>query len=181
MNTHSRKTIPMILDILHNTPTWVYILFAVLVLLGSSRLRSGERDARRLCFMPVVFIVLGLAGFNQRSDSIAISAWLVAAAIGLTLGSLVRPKLQAAAGRFRVTLPGSAWPLLRILAIFCVHYFLAVASVLSFDHRVDFTRMDAGVSGMAAGFFAGWLWRFVQAYRVAKARSSIGTATNAVA
>lgn len=166
----------MILDILRNTPTWVYILFAVLILLGSSRLRSGERDARRVCIMPVVFIVLGLAGLSQRSDSGAISAWLVAATVGLTLGTLVRPKLQAAVGRFRIVLPGSVWPLLRILAIFAAHYFLTVAAVMSFDHRDEFLRWDAAVSGMAAGFFAGWLWRFVQGYRSAKATTTVNAA-----
>ena len=159
----------MILEILTHTPIWVFVLFAVIVAMGVCRLRDGERDARRVCLVPVLFVVFGLLRLCQHDDPGAISFWLVAASAGLLIGSLVRPVMRSVPGCWRVVLAGSAWPLARIVVIFAAHYFLNVAAVLSFDHRVDFMRLDAAVSGMAAGFFAGWLWRFVQAYRLAKA------------
>lgn len=170
----------MILEVLTHTPTWVFILFAVIVALGAMRLREAERDARRVCLVPALFVVFGLVGLSQRDNAGAISAWLVAAAVGLLIGSFSHPVMRSVAGGFRIFLDGSAWPLVRIVVIFVAHYFLNVAAVLSFDHRVDFMRLDAAVSGMAAGYFAGWLWRFVQAYRVAKASRAIATGNNAV-
>ena len=170
----------MILDILTHTPIWVFVLFAVIVALGACRLRDGERDARRVCVIPVLFIVAGLIGVCLRDDAVAISAWLIAVAVGLLLGSLSRPAMRSVAGCHRIFLAGSAWPLTRVVMIFVAHYFLNVAAVLSFDHRVDFIRFDAAVSGMAAGFFAGWLWRFVQAYHVVKATPTLGVADNLI-
>ncbi len=168
----------MILEILTHTPTWVFVLFAVVIALGALRLRDGERDARRVCLIPVLFVVAGLIGLCMRDDAAAISTWLVAASAGLVIGSLSRPAMRVVAGGYRIFLAGSAWPLARIVVIFAAHYFLNVAAVLSFNHRVDFMRLDAAVSGMAAGFFAGWLWRFVQAYRAAKSNPTIdGTAS----
>lgn len=171
----------MILEILSHTPTWVFVLFAVIVALGACRLRDGERDARRVCLVPILFIVFGIVRFCQHDDSSAISFWLIAAAAGLVMGSLARPTMRSVPGCCRIFLAGSAWPLARIVVIFSAHYFLNVAAVLSFDHRVDFMRLDAAVSGIAAGFFAGWLWRFVQAYRVANAGPSVGVGTNVAA
>ena len=159
----------MIFDILSNTPTWVFVLFAVIAAMGARRLRDDERDVRRVCLIPVLFIVFGLLRLSQHDDAGAISAWLVAASAGLVIGSLAHPVMRATPGSFRVFLAGSMWPLARIMAIFGAHYFLNVAAVLSFDHRIDLMRVDAAVSGITAGFFAGWLWRFVQAYRVARA------------
>ena len=170
----------MILDILSHTPTWVFVLFAVIIALGACRLRDGERDARRVCLVPILFVVFGIFRFCQHDDSSVISFWLIAAAAGLVMGSLARPTMRSVPGCYRVFLDGSAWPLARIVVIFAAHYFLNVAAVLSFDHRVDFMRLDAAVSGLAAGFFAGWLWRFVQAYRVAKAIQRLDGNTNAI-
>lgn len=179
-HTVSNKANVMILEILSHTPTWVFVLFSVIVAMGVCRLRDGERDARRVCLVPILFIVFGIIRFCQHDDSSGISFWLVAAAAGLVMGSLARPIIRSAPGSYRVLLAGSAWPLTRIVVIFAAHYFLTVAAVLSFDHRVEFMRLDAAVSGIAAGFFASWLWRFVQAYRVAKVNPGVGGNTNAI-
>lgn len=170
----------MILEILTHTPIWVFVLFAIIVMMGAKRLRDGERDARRVCLIPILFILFGLIRLSNHDDSGAISAWLVATGAGLGIGSLARPAMKHLADGYRIFLAGSAWPLARIVVIFVAHYFLNVAAVMSFDHRVDFMRLDAAVSGIAAGFFAGWLWRFVQAYRVAKASPAIPTGTKAL-
>ncbi len=171
----------MILEILTHTPTWVFVLFTIIVSMGALRLRDAERDARRLCLIPVLFVVAGVIGVGMRDDAAAISIWLVTASAGLVIGSLARPAIRVVAGGYRIFLAGSAWPLARIVVIFVAHYFLNVAAVMSFDHRVDLMRLDAAVSGLTAGYFAGWLWRFVHAYRVAKARPASGRGTNAFA
>lgn len=171
----------MILEILTHTPAWVFVLFAVVIALGACRLRDGERDSRRECLIPILFVVFGVIRFYQHDDPSAISFWLIAAGMGLLIGSLARPALRSVPGCYRIFLAGSAWPLSRILVIFAAHYFVNVAAVLSFDHRVDFLRLDAAVSGAAAGFFAGWLWRFAQAFRAAKASPTIGGRANIVA
>ena len=171
----------MILEILTHTPIWVFVLFAIIVSMGAKRLSDGERDVRRVCLVPILFILFGLLRLSNQEDSGSISAWLVAACAGLVIGSLARPVMRNLAGNFRVLLAGSAWPLVRIVVIFVAHYSQTVAAVLSFDHRVAFMRLDAAVSGMAARYFAGLLWRFVQAFRVAKATPAAATGMTAVA
>ena len=171
----------MIFEMLSHTPIWVFVLFAVIVVMGVCRLRDGERDARRVCVVPVLFVVFGLIRLSQHDDPGAISFWLVAASAGLVIGNLARPAMRSVPGCWRIVLAGSAWPLARIVVIFAAHYFLNVAAMLTFDHRADFMHLDAAVSGMAAGFFAGWLWRFVHAYRVAKANPTACGSSNVIA
>jgi len=47
------------------------------------------------------------------------------------------------------------------------HYVLNVAAVMHPASRDVYLGWDVVVSGTSAGYFAGWAWRFWQAYRAA--------------
>jgi hypothetical protein len=65
----------------------------------------------------------------------------------------------------RIAVPGSAVPLLRNLAIFLAKYGLAVAFTLAPAWRGQIALWGIAVSGLTAGFFAGWLVRLALACR----------------
>jgi hypothetical protein len=67
--------------------------------------------------------------------------------------------------RQRVSLPGSALPLIRNLLIFSAKYGLAVAVAIAPASRASLAFWDVAVSGASAGYFLSWLARFVSAYR----------------
>lgn len=161
----------MILDILRHTPIGVYLMFFGLLALSALRLRAGVRDVRRVAIVPALFVVAGVIGLLARHDVVAASMWLFAAIGGGLLGSLSRPVMQADRPRREVWLPGSLMPTLRLLLIFAAHYLLHVAAALRPEQASNFMHWDAAVSGMAAGFFASWSWRFFQAWQSAPAIS----------
>jgi hypothetical protein len=115
-----------------------------------------------------VFIVWGVLTLLQRAMGAPILAldWVVAAAIGGAIGwtttRLDGARFDRAAGR--VKLPGSALPLARNLIVFLAKYGLAVAAAVVPAEAARLAWWDVTVSGLAAGYFLGWLGRVFAAY-----------------
>jgi len=158
-----------IAQILSGTPTWVFVLGAFLTQRGVRRLRPGVTPLAKVWLMPALFIGWGLVGLFGHGDDFAQAAlsWLAGALAGGVLGVAQRLALQVDAPRRLVLQAGSIVPLVRILAIFGAHYVLNVAAVMHPASRDVYLGWDVVVSGTSAGYFAGWAWRFWQAYRAA--------------
>jgi hypothetical protein len=156
----------MIADILLGTPRWVFGLFALLLWLGLGQLRSRSLPIRRICLTPIFFLIWGMVGIALRSRGMdaGLASWLVAAALGLLIGLARRNSLVIDHARGLVTRPGSILPLVRNLGVFGAHYVLNVAAALHpGQHR--FLILDMAISGVFAGYFIGWLLRFVERVR----------------
>lgn len=156
----------MILQILLGTPAWVYLLFALLLWLGVSQLRARAVPVRRIWRTPLVFIIWGLCGLVIRNTGVLTNLlpWLIAASVGLLAG-LARPNtLLIDHARGVVMRPASFLPLLRNFMIFAAHYALNVAAAFN-PGQYGIMQFDMVLSGVFAGFFLGWLVRFVQHYR----------------
>lgn len=159
--------VAMAIDILRGTPSWVFLLAALLVWLGVRSLRPRVTSAGRVLMTPSVFIVWGVASFMTGASSTRAVVWIVAAGAGLGLAILtvrLRGLLVDRAHRL-VLMPGSALPLARNLVVFSAKYALAVGAVLQPDAREELAVWDAAVSGASAGYFFGWVLRFAHAYR----------------
>jgi hypothetical protein len=159
-----------VIDVLAHTPPWVFVLFAYLVGIGLLRLRPSVRDLGRIWITPAIFIVWGLVGLFRTPGDFAYVAmhWGVAALIGAIVGSLGRMHdMLVDRPRQLVRLRGSVLPLVRILVVFGAHYSLQVASALHPENRATFLAWDIDVSGASAGYFFGWVLRFLRAYRTA--------------
>lgn len=156
----------MIPEILHGTPIWVYLLFALLIGLGIGQLRARSLPVQRIWRTPVVFIIWGVVGLAMRNTGMLTSLlpWLIAAIVGLFAGLVRRNTLAIDHARGLVMRPASVLPLLRNLLIFAAHYVLNIAAALHAD-RHPIIQVDMAISGLVAGFFLGWLIRFVQHYR----------------
>lgn len=155
--------------ILVNTPWWVFLLFALLVWLGGQALRPRTLSLRRVFITPGIFILWGVVALAGRvaGAPLLLADWLVLAAIGgalavatVRLGGLGVDRRQGL-----VHFPGSVLPLLRNVAIFAAKYALAVALTFHPASRVGLSVADVAVSGLSAGYFLGWVARFVLAWR----------------
>ena len=159
--------------ILHGTPAWVLVLFAALLALGVQALRTRSVAPWRLLVVPALFIGWGLVTLALRAAAAPAfaAAWGGAALAGIAIGWLSAGENAVRFDRAnaRVTALGSPTTLIRNLAIFAAKYGLAVAMARVPEHLPALLAWDSGVSGLAAGYFVGWLLRVFAQYRAARA------------
>jgi hypothetical protein len=160
---------PSILNILQNTPWWVFALFALLTWLGFQALRPRTLPIWRLLITPAVFIGWGIISLALQSMSspLLIADWSITALVGAVLAWTTSRLHDVGVDRTRhlVSLPGSAFPLIRNLLIFSAKYGLGVAVAIVPASHADLAVWDIAVSGASAGYFLGWLVRLASAYR----------------
>lgn len=161
----------MIVQILSNTPIWVWALLPALVFLGLSQARARTASMARVTVMP-----LAMAGFSAWGTVSAFGgsplfgyvmlAWMFAAAVMM---ALVAPMAVPRGTTYDVAkrtfaLPGSWAPLLLIMGIFVTKY--AVGATLALQpgmarHGI-FALAMGSLYGLFSGIFAGRaarLWR----------------------
>jgi hypothetical protein len=160
---------PGIINILQNTPWWVFVLFALLMWLGFQALKPRSLPIWRFLITPAVFIGWGVTSLALQSMSspILIADWSVTAAIGAAIAWATSRLHNVGIDRARqhVSLPGSAFPLIRNLLIFSAKYGLGVAVAIVPAPQPDLAVWDVAVSGASAGYFLGWVARFASVYR----------------
>jgi hypothetical protein len=161
-----------LLAILTHTPPWVFLVFALLLILGVQALRPRSIALARVFVTPLVFVGWGLLSLvlAARTTPIAPVAWALTAAAGgaLALLSVRLEGLRAEPGG-RIHLPGSVLPLTRNMLIFAAKYVLAATMAQHPDMRAQLLLWDIAVSGASAGYFIGWTARLLLAYRRAAA------------
>jgi len=162
----------MLLQILANTPKWVFVLFAALLWLGLSQLLT-----RRVGLSRITGLAIGMSAFSLYGTvsafagvPMALLAWLAgAAAVFALLAGRAAPlgtRYDAATHRF--TVPGSAVPLAVMMGIFLTKY--AVGITLGMQPAVArdllFALAVSAVYGAFSGVFAARaarLWRLAMA------------------
>ena len=166
---------PMALGILRGTPWWVFLLAALLVWLGVRALRPRVTSVVRVLITPAVFVTWGVVSFvagGRWSPAFAL-AWLLPAFAGVAIAVLTvrMADLRVDRGARLVLVPASVLPLVRNLTVFSAKYVLAIASAIHPEARAQLALWDVIVSGVSAGYFLGWLARFVHTYRNAPTAS----------
>jgi hypothetical protein len=164
---HPQALVP----ILRGTPIWVWGLLAGLLALGISQLRDRTASLARVSLLPVVMTILSVSGtFSALGGTphlaIAVSAWLVAAALAFALTLLARGRSAAQydPARRLYRLPGSVVPLLLIVGIFLVKYVVGVdlAMAPQLVRDTPYVLTIAALYGAFTGVFVGRasrLWR----------------------
>ena len=159
------------LTIVQRTPGWVWSLFAGLLLLGALQLRTRRLRPGRAVAPAIGLGLFGLASLVRDLSSTpwllsGLLAWALALGLLLWIGWRAAPRAgtayDPASGRF--TVPGSAWPLLTIVAIFLLKYGVGVELAMQPDLRDDpaFALPMAASYGLLTGLFAARLvgfWR----------------------
>jgi hypothetical protein len=162
--THEQKDPSMtrfLLDLAAHTPTWVWAVLAVLVVLGARALRANDVPVRRLRAVPVVMGAYSLLGtcnaFGQAGLVAAAGAWLTGAALGAAANRVLDlPRGVSANADGTVRLAGSAAPLVLFLAIFLMRYALGVTLAVAPGLRgeLGFALAASLACGLPAGLLA---------------------------
>lgn len=148
-------------QILSGTPTWVWILLAVLVSRGMKALKGGTAPLTKLAVVPAVFAAWGLQ--HLLTDPAAgwdtALMWIAGGALGVGVGVALAKRSGMTVDRVRrtVTLPGSAVPLVLILVTFAMKFWIGFELATATHAGVDspFVVLSGLVSGVVAGIFAG--------------------------
>jgi hypothetical protein len=153
--------IDFVLLVASHTPTWVWAVFAALILLGLRQARDHDISPVRLWLAPAVLGPLSLLGavhaFAPAGELVTLAAWGAGAALGLAANRVLDLPRQVQAnadGSFRVG--GSIAPLLLFVGVFAIRYVvnvvLAVAPALS--HSVPAAIVAALAYGLTTGVLA---------------------------
>jgi hypothetical protein len=158
----------VILQILARTPLWVWLLLCVLLAYGLAKTRDRIVTYRRAMILPAVMPALSLAGLasNFGLDLPVMAAWAAGVAFALVLNRRLKwPWAIRYLPRERSYALGASWfPLVLIMCIFTVSYFVGVslAMRLEFARSGLFSPAVASIYGLLGGIFlAGGLrsWR----------------------
>lgn len=170
----------MLVQILANTPTWVWGLLAALLALGASQLFTRSASLLRVMILPAAMTGLSLYGTLSvfGAAPAGLLAWCAAAgmAVPLVLRRPLPARTRYDAATRRFSLPGSGLPLLLILGIFFTKYvvgvMLAMRPALAGD--AGFAPAVAALYGAFSGVFIGRalrLWRLAKQPQRVRVRS----------
>jgi hypothetical protein len=155
-------------QIIRNTPVWVWVLLAALVVLGYSQTRSRRVGLRRVAIMPVAMIFLSLYGTVSAfgPSPAVLGAWLAACAALASVVVLRPPSFGTAYDGLsrHYSIPGSWLPMLVILGIFCTKYAVGVTLAMqpAMAGHALFAPLIGVLYGLFSGFFAGRALRLLR-------------------
>ena len=161
-----------LLQIVVNTPPWVWVLLAFLLFLGIRALQPSTAPLWRIAILPTVFCVWGVSGLFSlhKPTPERVVPWLVAIAVGIGIGMAISRLQPVRADKTRrlVRVPGGPLTLVLILGIFATKYVFGVlhgmSPALFAEPRYWLTEiaLSGTLTGMFVGRFMG-LWRQYQA------------------
>jgi len=165
MNHEFDANVPM--QILTQTPVWVYPLFFGLIVLGYLQSKPREVAPARLAFLPLALGAFSLSRLvgTFGLEPLALGAWVAGTAAAVSINrALKQPagaRWSAASGRFHV--PGSWVPLALMMAMFFARYALAVGQAMqpALLHSAGFAAAASFGLGLLSGAFlarALWVW-----------------------
>lgn len=159
---------PMIVQILINTPLWVWGLLAALLVLGLSQTRSRTVGLSRIILLPIglgAFSLYGTISAFGTSPTV-LGSWLATAVLlVLVVTQLPLPagaRYDHASRKFQ--LPGSWVPMALIMAIFLTKYAVGVSLVMQPELKVqaNFSLAIGTLYGVFSGIFAGRAIRLIR-------------------
>jgi uncharacterized protein DUF6622 len=171
----------VLIEILKRTPSWVFVLFFVLLAAGYFRSKDRAVSRGKISILPVAMI--GLSSYGVLSafgiTPVGLIFWVVGVRVAVWLGvKLAAPHGVTFSTETRsFSVPGSWLPLTLMMAIFFTKY--AVGVILARQLPVANVPVFVGSISLCHGFLSGIflaralvIWRSTQ--RTTKAMSSPG-------
>ena len=163
----------MIAQILSNTPTWVFVLFVGLLVVGL--LQTRTRTVRRIPALvrPLFWVAFSLVGIRSNFGIAPLASWAVALALSSVVAytQFRERRVQYDASTQKFWVPGSWTPLFVILAIFFTKYAHAVMHAMKADVIAApwFPIALSAVYGLLSGYFAARAFNLLKTIQKAKA------------
>lgn len=145
-------------QILKNTPIWVWAILAALIYLGSKQLKARVVKRYSVLIAPVVFLFVGLIAAGR--GPVGFATW-AASLIGIAAVTFFVWKptggARYEASGDRLHMPGSIVPMMLMLAIFLLNYVINVVLAINPAFRAELAWQvgPALVLGALSGVFVG--------------------------
>ena len=146
------------LQILKGTPIWVWAILAALIYVGGKQLKPRVVKRYSVLIAPVAFLFVGLMAAGR--GPVGFATWALSL-IGLAVFTCFvwRPATGARyeADGDRLHLPGSAMPIIIMLAIFLLNYVINVVLAINPSYRGEliWQIVPALILGALSGVFIG--------------------------
>ncbi len=149
----------MLIQVVANTPPWVWLLLAALLWLGFSQTRTRTASIKKVAIFPIIMTALSFTGSVSAFgvNLLPVLAWLGAGALTLIWRFQSSPR---SANRFdretqQFTLEGSWVPLELILGIFMVKYVAGASTTMNpaLARDLNFTLIFSALYGAFSGAF----------------------------
>jgi hypothetical protein len=149
--------IELVPRILAGTPPWVWAVLALLVFLGTRRLKPKRTHLAVAAIAPVAFTIWSLtavlAAARAGSAGLVIGVWAAALAGGALTALVHRGPRPTHEGAGVFLFRASAVPLLIYLSVFIARYGLGVWSALEPDRARTLGLIAIAISAATAGRF----------------------------
>ncbi|MBD1577429.1 MULTISPECIES: DUF6622 family protein [Vibrio] len=152
----------MLIEIIKNTPVWVWILLAYLVRRGITSLKPREVSVRRLLIIPMIFFIWGVYEIITTLTLTSLTLTLVIGSFTLgVLGLLFVNRRFINQAKYNpdtmmVILPGQPISLLLILFAFISHYVFSV--FVAVDPQIVKSASFVVIFCVLSGFSIGAFW-----------------------
>lgn len=149
----------MLIEILKRTPSWVFVLFFVLLAFGYYQSKDRVVNRNKVTILPAAMLVLSFYGVLSAfgSTPLALSSWLTGVAITACFGlKSVKPSGVSFATETQCfSVPGSWVPLALMMAIYFIKYSVGVilARKLPIANELAFIGSISLVYGFLSGVF----------------------------
>ena len=153
----------MILNILTNTPFYVYWIFFSLLFVGISQIKTREVGLKRALIIPIILVPLSILGLllDFGITLLSLVLWSVGILLSIFLNILVKKKKEILyfkeTNTFKIS--GSYVPLIMMMLLFFVKYI--VGAVTAMNLEILHTSIFISVFSLLYGIFSGtYLLRF---------------------
>ena len=168
----------MFIQIITRTPIWVWAILVLLVWVGLKQTLPRSVSLRRITVLPLVMVVLSLAGvFSAFGSGInALLAWGAGAAIAaaVVMQRNLPPPTQYNAYTQQFQLPGSWTPLVLMMGIFITKYAVGVTLAMH-PELVRDELFSQSVPALYGGFSGVFVARAARLWQLASAKTSGAT------
>lgn len=151
------KERPLLIEILKRTPSWVFVLFFVILALGYSENRARSVSRGRVSILPIAMITLSFYSVFSAFGAVLIGfvSWLLGSAIAVCFGLVLNaPRGVRYSTETQLYLvPGSWLPLVLMMIIFFIRYY--VGYVFARQLSIAGERVFIGSISFCYGFFSG--------------------------
>ena len=146
------------IQILKGTPIWVWVILAALIYLGGKQLKARVVKRYSVLIAPVVFLFVGLMAAGR--GPVGFATWavsLISVAAVTFFGWQPTGGARYEASGDRLHMPGSAVPMLLMLAIFLLNYVINVVLAINPAYRSQLAWQvgPALILGALSGVFIG--------------------------
>ncbi len=141
------------IELIKGTPTWVWLLLAFLIYVGSKALFDRTIEVKKLLIMPIVFLLMTV---SHVKDPVMYGVFLVLGAIVGFL-SCFKNKIKVDREHRLLRVPGSPLPLILIILVFVKNYFYGYEQSVHPEmfKNIIFLAVSYIVSGFFSGIFIG--------------------------